>query len=288
MERTTFVFRAEWAEVLSEYPAALRLAVYEAVIRYAVTGEVASLDDAAARIAFSFIRQDIDHDFAKFREVSERRSEAGRRGLEKRWGKDSNAIANDSKNSNAINAIANVANDSKNSYSECECECECESEKKKNAAYAASKEIATNVALSTANADDAADGLNQTNMDKKKFIDAWNDACRAAGSTMPRVQSIKGLRLNYLKARIAEYGEERVIAAFARATASPFLNGQGNRGFIANIDWVLKPNNFIKVTEGNYDTRRSTTGTTGTGYNIGTTQIDNSTDKWEGEEEKWK
>ena len=33
---------------------------------------------------------------------------------------------------------------------------------------------------------------------------------------------------------------------------SPFLQGQNKRGWIITFDWFIKPNNFIKVLEGNY------------------------------------
>ena len=298
MKRTTFIFRTAWAAVLSEYPAALRLAVYEAVIRYAATGEVASLDDAEARMAFSFIRKDIDYDFAKFQEISERRSAAGRRGNESRWG---NKVANVTFATNKSQTIANIANatfatnKSQTSQTSQTSQYENENEnenKKKNVANATCKESAAIAALSSANADDVSS--KQPTMpivQKEIYIGAWNAESAKHSAVLPRIQTLTGRRLDMLRARINEHGKEKVLEAFKKAAASPFLNGQGDRGFIANIDWVLRPNNFAKVLEGNYDARSSGTNTnvtTGTGYSIGTTQIDNSVDKWEGEEEKWK
>lgn len=84
-----------------------------------------------------------------------------------------------------------------------------------------------------------------------------------------------------LKARLKDYDEQQVIETFGKAAASSFLNGGGSSGFIANIDWVLRPNNFVKVLEGNYDTRARAD------YSIGTGAIDNSIEKWAHEAEKW-
>ena len=276
MAKLGFVFRFEWAEILSEYPAELRLAVYDAIIRYAETGEVDSLDDGAARMAFSFIRNDVNYDSEKYQAECERRSTAGKRNIARRW----------DKNTNGINGIPA---DTKNSYRDRDrdrdSECDSESDRKKNVANATLKESAAVAALSTADADDAVSSAERPNVDEREFIDAWNSARAKNNAIVPPVQTIKGRRLAMLKARIKDYGEQRVVEVFGRAAASGFLNGGGSQGFVANIDWVLRPNNFVKVMEGNYDSRRATAGS---GYNVGTTQIDNSTDKWEGEEEKWK
>lgn len=54
-----FVFRTEWQEALADFPAAVRLEVYEATIAYASGRPVPQLRPLA-RMAFGFIRQDID------------------------------------------------------------------------------------------------------------------------------------------------------------------------------------------------------------------------------------
>ncbi len=62
-------------------------------------------------------------------------------------------------------------------------------------------------------------------------------------------------RLAFLWARIKESGLENVLEVINKATQSNFLNGAGGRGFIANFEWILRPNNFPKVLEGTYDNR---------------------------------
>lgn len=56
-----------------------------------------------------------------------------------------------------------------------------------------------------------------------------------------------------LKKRIKEYGVDAVIQAIENIRASSFLNGQNNTGWQVTFDWFIKPNNFSKVLEGNYD-----------------------------------
>ena len=55
-----------------------------------------------------------------------------------------------------------------------------------------------------------------------------------------------------LKARIADYGVDDVIKAIENIRCSSFLRGKGNKGWTITFDWFVKPNNFIKVLEGNY------------------------------------
>ena len=75
-----------------------------------------------------------------------------------------------------------------------------------------------------------------------------------------------------LRARIREHGEQAVYEVFDKASKSLFLNGNGSRGFIASIDWLLKPTNFLKTLEGNYDNNRSNgTNTTNQRYHQTTT-----------------
>ena len=38
---------------------------------------------------------------------------------------------------------------------------------------------------------------------------------------------------------------------------SSFLKGQNNRNWTITFDWLIKPNNFIKVLEGNYDDKEN-------------------------------
>jgi hypothetical protein len=68
----------------------------------------------------------------------------------------------------------------------------------------------------------------------------------------PKPQGAAGARAKALAARMAEAGGlDGWRDAVDRAEASSFLRGW--RGF--GLDWMLKPANFTKITEGNYDNR---------------------------------
>ena len=83
-EKKTFVFNAEWHEILVEYPPEIRLEVYDAIVAYAVGRAVCELSPMA-KMAFSFIRKELDFNANKYNETVKKRSEAGRRGMESRY-----------------------------------------------------------------------------------------------------------------------------------------------------------------------------------------------------------
>ena len=86
---------------------------------------------------------------------------------------------------------------------------------------------------------------------EKEFVDTvikkWNDI------GLNVVRNIKGKRLDSLHARIKEYSKDDVLEVIENVKHSDFLKGNNNRNWTADIDWILKPNNFIKILEGNYN-----------------------------------
>ena len=87
---------------------------------------------------------------------------------------------------------------------------------------------------------------------KQRIIDAWN----SAGLTGIKEIKAGSNRYKMLNARLKEYGEEKIVEAIEKAKTSPFLKGQNRKGWVITFDWFLKPENFIKVLEGNFDERK--------------------------------
>ncbi len=83
--RKNFVFNCDWQEVLKDFPAEVRLEVYDAIIEYAASGRLSELKPLA-KMAFSFMRKEIDANNAKYDETVKRRSEAGKKGMASRYG----------------------------------------------------------------------------------------------------------------------------------------------------------------------------------------------------------
>ncbi|WP_231701855.1 helix-turn-helix domain-containing protein [Crassaminicella thermophila] len=59
-------------------------------------------------------------------------------------------------------------------------------------------------------------------------------------------------RYKLLNARLKEYGLDNLLKAIDNIKQSSFLKGQNPKGWTITFDWLIKPNNFIKVLEGNY------------------------------------
>lgn len=81
-------------------------------------------------------------------------------------------------------------------------------------------------------------------------IKKWNDL------GLNSIRSIEGERKKLLNARIKEHGLEAVYEAIERVKASDFLHGQNKSGWTITFDWFVRPRNFLKVLEGNYENRR--------------------------------
>lgn len=77
--KDTFVFHLSWADTLSDYPAEVRYEVYDAIIRYAQSGTLAELKPLA-KMAFSFIKKDMDEDMLRYVQVCKRNRENGKNG----------------------------------------------------------------------------------------------------------------------------------------------------------------------------------------------------------------
>ena len=83
----------------------------------------------------------------------------------------------------------------------------------------------------------------------RKVVLAWN--------RLPLPKKLRGLyptmvrRLNQL---FEDYGEETVHEAIDRVADSPFLLGKtkNNRGWVANLYWLLQPENLEKILSGQY------------------------------------
>lgn len=85
-----------------------------------------------------------------------------------------------------------------------------------------------------------------------KIIDLYNEVCK----NLPAVKILTEKRRKAINARLREHGLEKVKQMLENASKSNFLAGQSQRGFIADLDWLFKPENFAKALEGKYDDDR--------------------------------
>jgi hypothetical protein len=78
-------------------------------------------------------------------------------------------------------------------------------------------------------------------------IDTFNTIC----IDLPQVEKLTEARKSAICARIKEHSLEVVVLVFNITAESNYLNGR-IKNWKASFDWVMNPNNFVKILEGNF------------------------------------
>lgn len=88
--------------------------------------------------------------------------------------------------------------------------------------------------------------------DAQRVVDAWNSL---GLSRVTKIVPNKD-RDRLLKARVKEYGVDLILQAIEKIRTSDFLLGKNKNGWAITFDWFIRPNNFPKVLDGNYDNKK--------------------------------
>ena len=223
-------------------------------------------EDLALEIVFMIFKESYDMQVEAYDKAVKKYAESGKKGAAKRWKKtdeeeneDSNTVAEDSKNSDAIFAInPDMANDSKNS----------------DAIFAINPDMAN---------DSKNSNNNNNNNNNNNILEASNDALSPCGDepvekstepvkvtasmvadlynsicvSYPKVTVLSEKRKKAINARLKSmnYSLEAFRTLFEKAEMSDFLKGRNNRDWRANFDWLIRDANMAKVLDGNYDNR---------------------------------
>ena len=94
--------------------------------------------------------------------------------------------------------------------------------------------------------------------DFDEIISFFNE--QMTGKVIPQVALKTPERRNAYEQLIAQTGvdKETVKQAIMNAAASDFLNGKGQKGWIADFDWIMVPQHFQKVLENFYRNKQVT------------------------------
>lgn len=97
------------------------------------------------------------------------------------------------------------------------------------------------------------DRLDKNNISSSlhSVVDAWNSLSEYGIKPISKL-TVGTKRYDSLVARLKKYGLDDVIKAIENIKHSDFLQGNTGNWFIT-FDWFVKPNNFPKVLEGNYN-----------------------------------
>lgn len=248
MKRKTFILstdQREIIEVLSEEQAGR---VFRALFQYAETGEKPQLD-AISQAVFLCICKDIDRLWANYDKTCEARREAGRKGGAPKG--NSNACLKQNKqngelsdkttknNQNESNAIKQHDNDNEN---ENEYHVNRKSER-----------------ISEENPLGGAVGRIDGFIKKQNWkscctiiMQLWNE--EMADLKSPQVNKLNTQRWQAIRTLVTSgYTGKDFEQAVRNAADSPYLQGDGEDGFVAKFDWVfLSAEHFKKVHDGDY------------------------------------
>lgn len=170
-----------------------------AVFAYASDGTMLSEDaDQAVRVAFAFLKADVDAE----RDSYKRRCERNKENARKRWAK---------------------RNKSKSAHK-------------------------------TSTPKDAASPVLQektATVDYEKLVAYWNRRVDETKSSMAKVLNITPYRKKLIEERLAEYNNDNkaLQKVLDKALADPYLNGKNPSKWVADFNWLLKPENFSRLVE---------------------------------------
>ena len=89
------------------------------------------------------------------------------------------------------------------------------------------------------------------NVNYIEFIAFYNQSVE--GRNMPQCVKLTEKRKAAIRARLNEFGKEKVFEAITKCAQSNFCNGQNNRNWRADFDFVFNANKMTCILEGKYD-----------------------------------
>ena len=93
-----------------------------------------------------------------------------------------------------------------------------------------------------------------------QFRELWNTATK--GTPLAACLKLTPARITKVKIALAVASMEEWGQVFARVIASDFCCGKNDRGWVADLDWVIRPetktkdSTLTKIREGKYDNRQ--------------------------------
>ena len=273
----SFLFYRRWFEQMKRLPDAERLQVYDSICGYAFERIVTQMAYYLESIMDN-IRQTINENAEKREAFCEKQ----RRNVMKRWERRGNESANAEDTTEYERIPRNtteydgISGNTKNTYKvkdKVKDKVKVKIEEKKDKPFSSSIETSSidPQRLSRAREEENSEDEKKAFMEKRetaaeaaeffaKVKVSWNLAVSKA--KIPMIAKMTDIRRRAVAARAAQHGEAAVLDVIQKAAASSFLNGGNGRGFLASFDWVMRPTNFLKVMEGNYDNRQQPTTTT--------------------------
>lgn len=235
--KNSFIFYEDWLKAIESLQEELRLEMFSAIARYALYGEEPKNPNIA--LIMNFVRQTIDRNAEKYAGRCEsnringgiggkkRAENLAKKKLEEQQANQANAT-NSSETKQMLQIQATQANQADNDND--------------------NDNVNDNVENNNTSTDVDVSQTKKPTALEQKIAEYWK-----------KVTNLKELRLPFapqclssVRARIKMYGENSIYEAIDKIAESKFLNGNNNRGWTVTFGWLVKPNNFPKVLQGDY------------------------------------
>lgn len=236
-DKKSFMLYYDYREQLALLNDEERGRLLMALFDYGETGTVPELD-GATRMAFSFIRAQMDRDADKWEQTRQARARAGQQGGLKS-GQSRRAAADPRKQDEADEANAPGASSD-------------EAEESPGSVTVTGTVTETGTGEET-DPPVPPKGASSAPIPYEKIMQLYNTIC----TSLPKIKIIDGQRRKAVAARWRTYQSiEPFVDLFRKAEASTFMRGDNDKGWTADFDWIIRPTNMAKVLEGKYDNGR--------------------------------
>lgn len=119
--------------------------------------------------------------------------------------------------------------------------------------------VSSNEDITPLSSDEDNSSAKPTRVPYQEVVEKFNEICLS----LPQVQKLTPARRQAIKGRCSEYSVPEIVDVFRRAENSDFLSGRNGNWNGCSFDWLMKPANFLKVLEGNYENKSSPDGPDG-------------------------
>lgn len=253
MGRKSFVFYESWKNAIDQMSKEVQLEIYQAITEYAIAGKEIPLKPMA-KIAFSFIRQDLDRDAKAYLEKCRKNQQNALKGGAPKGNK------NARKTTQTTGRLKKQPEqpDNDNEY---------DNEDEYNYKYDYTSTTVDDEDTATDNSTQSPPAAQMPDpvINYSHIIDHFNQHTKGIFGRVRHPISQK--RKDHIRARIREYGTEAFEEVIDKCTQSSFLKGDTGK-FKATFDWIILPTNFEKILTGNYDDRQKTNNPAATGGSL--------------------
>lgn len=258
--KESFILYTSYYDILEELTDEQFGQLMRALFVYAREGEAPQLP-VAIKMAFAFIRDDMDRNAAKY----EKKCARLRENIQKRWAKEKNqsnssVSAEENKsiqlNTNVYKSVHN-GNDNGNE-NENGNENDNENGNENDNDSQTMREGDNNTRLCASPSPTLSDGSAEQERNEPDYVglmELWNSEVDKAGSRMRKITRMNPARRALVLQcyRDNDNDEERLRDVIRKAVRTDFLNGSNRRDWCGTFDWLMKPEYFQRIVEGNYD-----------------------------------